>query len=146
MDTASLSVKTEEGSYRVDVPMRSINGGVFHSPLHSVKSTHLTLTSSCSQARTVASDNCISTWASRSSSLTSPTPSRVSPGNLPLHLLRLLFLLSTPATKTRLSRPPLHPSTHSRLSPVRPLLRDVAGQPGSTNRSLPLLALHKRRQ
>ncbi|KAJ8294869.1 hypothetical protein OF846_001943 [Rhodotorula toruloides] len=27
MDTASLSVKTEEGSYRVDVPMRSINGG-----------------------------------------------------------------------------------------------------------------------
>ncbi|GAA5943588.1 hypothetical protein JCM3775_005816 [Rhodotorula graminis] len=35
MDTASLSIKDEDGSYRVDVPMRSINGGS-HSRVHTL--------------------------------------------------------------------------------------------------------------
>lgn len=106
-------------------------------------STYLTLTSSCTQAHTVASDNCISTWASRSSSPTSPTPSPASLGNLHLHLRLLPFLLSTQATKTHLSHPPLRPSTHGRLNPARPLLRDIAGQPGSTKLSLHLLVPHR---
>jgi len=111
MDTASLSIKDDDGSYRVDVPMRSINGGpsarllVSHSVLPS-----LTLFAP-RQARTVASTRCTAASTCPSSSPTSPTRSRASLVPLPPPLRRPTSTSSRP--HRRPSHRHLHPSTAS---------------------------------